>query len=104
MILRYCDCNHLLQTVVTTVNYHMCSKCGKRFPFEKGDTLIRAPATKPVGAEKYDHLIQHIHEIRLMPTIDKECPQCKKRMIKYAILDSMTWYRCMASDCEHLFQ
>lgn len=104
MLLRFCDCGNLLRSVVTSIKYHICSKCEKKFDFEKGDTMIRAPATKPSNAEINEHIIQHMHKIPLMPIIEKECPQCKKKRVKYAILNNTTWYRCTDLQCANLFQ
>ena len=106
MALRFCDCNNLLTSVVTvSAKFHLCTVCAKRFPFKEGDTLIRAPAVKPVGFEKNEHIITRIDKIGLMPVKnDKECPKCKRKHSKYAILDNTTWYKCMFDDCRHQFQ
>ena len=106
MVLRFCDCNNLLTSMVTsTAKFHVCSVCSKRFDFKKGDTLIRAPAVKPVGFEKNKHIIVHMNKIGLMPITDnKECPKCKRKYSKYAILDNSTWYKCLFDDCGQTYQ
>ena len=107
MALKFCDCQHLLK-VLTSAKSYVCSKCEKRYPFESGDTLIREPAIRPVGFEKNKHIIDHMDRIPLMPFVETgkniECPRCKKKMVRYAILDNITWYRCTFDDCRHLFQ
>ena len=104
MALQFCDCNNLLTPVVSvSTKYHECTVCSKHFPFKKGDTLIRAPAVKPVGFEQNEHIIQYMDDIELMPTILIECPKCKRNHSKYAILGT-TWYKCMYDDCRHQYQ
>jgi hypothetical protein len=105
MSLKFCDCNNILTSVVTAAaKYHMCTVCAKRFDFEDGDTLIRAPAVKPTGRSKYEHILRDMDKVGLMPiTRDKECPKCKKYISRYAILDNTTWYKCIFDDCRELY-
>ena len=106
MALKFCDCNNLLISVVTpSAKYHTCSVCAKKFDFEDGDTLIRTPAVKPTDQSKYEHILRDMDKCELMPITDhKQCSKCKRSVSRYAILDNITWYKCIFDDCRTLFQ
>lgn len=101
--MKFCDCGNLLRATITPTDaYHECMVCKKRHEFTEGDTLIRGPAVKPTGFDKHEHIIRHMHMVNAFPYIEKPCPGCHHKFVKYAILDSVTWYKC--PECATLFQ
>jgi DNA-directed RNA polymerase subunit M/transcription elongation factor TFIIS len=97
--MRFCDvCESRLEDITTiTELYYQCTKCVKRFPPSASDTLrYRQVFNKKESMIKYEVMLKNAAFDNVNPKEFKECPECKKKIVSYAVIgDSMRYvYVC----------